>query len=153
MLSYPIGMVGDMFTKMSLHNQMAKGEFQLSRERVAQFANIRVPMYVFAGARDALVAPSTAEHILDVVGSSDKRFEVAPGGHMGVILGSSAQGAVWERAATWLGQRAQAPQGEAAAQPAAKATKPRVRAKAAPGATAMATTPRRRPAARKKAVG
>lgn len=109
MLSYPIGMVGDMFTQVAMHNQMAKGEFRLSRNRVAEFANIRAPLYVFAGARDVLVAPSTAEHILDVVGSSDKRFEVAPGGHMGVILGSSAQSAVWNRAADWLAQHAQAP--------------------------------------------
>lgn len=148
MLSYPIGMVGDMFTKMSLHNQMAKGEFQLSRSRVAEFANIRVPLYVFAGARDALVAPSTAEHILDVVSSSDKRFEVAPGGHMGVMLGASAQGAVWERAANWLAQRSQAPHPPAATQPAAQSAKPRTRAKAA-----ATTTTRRRPAARKQAAG
>lgn len=147
MLSYPMGMVGDMFTKMSLHNQMAKGEFQLSRSRVAQFANIRAPLYVFAGERDALVAPSTAEHILDVVSSSDKRFEVAPGGHMGVMLGASAQGAVWERAAHWLAQRSQAPQNPAAPQPATPSAKPRARAKAA------ATTTRRRPATRKQAAG
>lgn len=109
MLAYPMGMVGDMFTKMSMQNQMAKGEFALSRSRVSQFANITVPLYVFAGAKDVLVAASTAEHILDVVGSSDKRFEVAPGGHMGVMLGASAQGAVWERAANWLEPRSQAP--------------------------------------------
>ncbi len=115
MLAYPIGMVGDVFSQMALRNQMAKWEFVLSRSRVAQFANIQVPLYVFAGAKDVLVAPSTAEHILDVVGSRDKRFDVAPGGHMGVILGSSAQGAVWEPAADWLAQRSQAPRRRPAA--------------------------------------
>lgn len=152
MLAYPIGMVGDMFTKMSLHNQMAKGEFVLSADRVAQFANIQVPMYVFAGAKDVLVAPSTAEHILDVVGSSEKRFEVAPGGHMGVILGSSAQGAVWERAANWLAQRSQAPQSPAPTKPAAKVSRPRARTKTAAADAVTAATPRRRPTARKKAA-
>ena len=90
---------------MAVQNQMAEGRFVLSRERSAEFARITAPLYVFAGATDALVAPSTAAHVLDVVGSTDKRFEVAPGGHMGVILGSSAQGAVWARAADWLQAR------------------------------------------------
>mgnify|MGYP001171458738 FL=1 len=105
MLAYPVGMVGDVLTKMAVQNQMAEGRFVLSRERSAEFARITAPLYVFAGATDALVAPSTAAHVLDVVGSTDKRFEVAPGGHMGVILGSSAQGAVWARAADWLQAR------------------------------------------------
>ncbi len=108
MLAYPIGMVGDMFTKVAMHNQMAKGEFVLSRTRVAQFAHITAPLYVIAGKKDVLVGASTAEHILDVVGSTDTRFEVAPGGHMGVILGSTAQGVVWARAAEWLAQRSPA---------------------------------------------
>jgi len=143
MLSYPIGMVGDMFTKVAMHNQMAKGEFVLARGRVAQFSKIDVPLYVFAGAKDVLVAASTAEHILDVVGSSDKRFEVAPGGHMGVILGSSAQGAVWERAANWLQARSQAP----AVKAVKKSAGTRVRtasAKAPPPAVKAAPVPRRR---------
>lgn len=154
MLAYPIGMVGDMFTKVAMHNQMAKGEFVLARDRVAQFGNIEVPLYVFAGAKDVLVAASTAEHILDVVGSTDKRFEVAPGGHMGVILGSSAQGAVWERAANWLAVRSQAPAGKAVKQ-VAKARKPAARAPRAQAATPDATahpTPRRRKAASKAAA-
>lgn len=142
MLSYPIGMVGDMFTKVAMHNQMAKGEFVLARDRVAQFGNIRVPLYVFAGAKDVLVAASTAEHILDVVNSTDKRFEVAPGGHMGVILGSSAQGAVWERAANWLEVRAQAP----AVKTVKKVAKASARTAPAPVVKA-APVPRRRKAA------
>lgn len=108
MLAYPMGMIGDLVTKMAVENQMAKGEFVLDKRSTARFARIRAPLYVFAGERDHLVAASTAEHILDLVASKDKRFEVAPGGHMGVILGSTAQNAVWRKAADWLAQR-QAP--------------------------------------------
>lgn len=142
MLAYPIGMVGDMFTKVAMHNQMAKGEFVLGKGRSAQFGRITAPIYVFAGSKDVLVGASTAEHVLDVVGSTDKRFEVAPGGHMGVILGSSSQRAVWERAANWLAQRseapttsARAPRKKASAKSAATTTRPR-RPKAAATTTA-----------------
>ncbi|MDT8990230.1 alpha/beta fold hydrolase [Curvibacter sp. APW13] len=140
MLAYPIGMVGDMFTKVAMHNQMAKGEFVLERDRVSQFSRIQAPMYVFAGSKDVLVGASTAEHVLDVVGSTDKRFEVAPGGHMGVILGSSSQRAVWERAANWLEQRSDAPVAAKRRAPARKmastvaAKAPSRRSKAAAGA-------------------
>ncbi|MGQ0711823.1 MAG: alpha/beta fold hydrolase [Rhodoferax sp.] len=108
MLAYPMGMIGDLFTKMAVENQMAKGEFVLDRRTTARFARIRAPLYVFAGERDHLVAASTAEHILDLVASKDKRFEVAPGGHMGVVLGATAQSAVWRQAADWLAERSRA---------------------------------------------
>lgn len=105
MMSYPMGMVGDLLSKMAVQNQMAKGELVLDKRTVARFERIRASLLVFAGERDNLVAASTAEHILDLVSSTDKRFALAPGGHMGVILGSSAQHAVWAQSAAWLGAR------------------------------------------------
>jgi polyhydroxyalkanoate synthase len=47
----------------------------------------------------------TARKLIDLVGSTDKHFEIAPGGHMGVILGSRAQHAVWASSANWLDKR------------------------------------------------
>ena len=32
-------------------------------------------------------------------------FDVAPGGHMGVMLGAAAQGGVWKKSADWLTKR------------------------------------------------
>ncbi len=37
--------------------------------------------------------------------STDAEFRVAPGGHMGVIIGSVAQQAVWLETAEWLARR------------------------------------------------
>jgi polyhydroxyalkanoate synthase len=42
---------------------------------------------------------------VDIVDSEDEEFRIAPGGHMGVILGSKAQGAVWRESADWLAER------------------------------------------------
>ena len=104
MLSYPVGMVGDMLIKVAIDNKLASGEIELGR-RISRFSNIRAAMFVFAGDRDVLVSASTAEGILELVGSKDKRFELAPGGHMGVILGATAQRAVWSKSADWLAKR------------------------------------------------
>ena len=104
MLTYPAGVVADMLVKVVVDNSLAQGEFVLGR-KVSRFARIQAPIFVFAGASDALISASTAEGILDLVGSTDKRFEVAPGGHMGVILGATAQNAVWRKSADWLVKR------------------------------------------------
>lgn len=104
MLSYPAGVVQDMLVRVTVDNKLAKGEIRLG-SKISRFANIQAPLYVFAGKGDALVSPSTARGIIDLVSSTDKRFEVAPGGHMGVILGSKARDNVWKNAADWLVER------------------------------------------------
>jgi polyhydroxyalkanoate synthase subunit PhaC len=101
MLVYPAGVVQDMLVKVTVKNSLVQGEISLGK-KIARFAHITAPIYVFAGATDALVAPETAEVLLDLVGSKDKRFEIAPGGHMGVILGEQAARNVWSQSANWL---------------------------------------------------
>jgi polyhydroxyalkanoate synthase len=42
---------------------------------------------------------------VEIVASKDKDFRIVAGGHMGVIIGSKAQGAVWAQSAEWLAER------------------------------------------------
>lgn len=104
MLPYPAGVLQDFLVKVAVDNRLADGEIDVGR-KVSRFRNIRSAMLVFAGQDDVLVPASTARGILDLVASADKHFELAPGGHMGVILGSAAQRAVWARSADWLVSR------------------------------------------------
>jgi polyhydroxyalkanoate synthase len=131
MLSYPAGVVQDMLIQVAVDNKLAKGEIRLGK-RISRFANISAPLYVFAGETDVLVAPSTARLIMELVGSTDKHFEIAPGGHMGVILGARAQSNVWKKSADWLAARSTTELAKvavpAARKPAAsKSAKPRPR--------------------------
>lgn len=104
MLLYPGGVVQDMAVKVAVDNKLASGEIDIG-DKLARLDRIQCSMLVFAGETDTLVPPSIAERIMDIVASSDKAFYVVPGGHMGVILGSRAQDAVWSEAADWLIQR------------------------------------------------
>ena len=104
MLSYPAGVLQDFLVKVAVDNRLADGEIDVGR-KVSRFRNIRSAMLVFAGQDDVLVPASTARGILDLVASADKHFDLAPGGHMGVIRGSAAQRAVWARSADWLVSR------------------------------------------------
>jgi polyhydroxyalkanoate synthase len=113
----------DFVVKVALANKLAAGEIDVGR-KISRFRRIRSAMLVFAGESDVLVPASTARGILDLVNAQDKTFVLAPGGHMGVILGSGAQAAVWERSADWLVSRSLAQP----ATPAGRATQARSRA-------------------------
>ena len=106
MLLYPGGVIRDMTVRVAVDNDLASGRIVIG-ERVAELRHIESAMLVFAGASDILVKPPIAEKIMDVVASTDTQFHVAPGGHMGVILGSKAQKAVWEKTVHWLAKRSQ----------------------------------------------
>jgi polyhydroxyalkanoate synthase len=107
MLIYPGGVIQDMTVKVIVDNQIASGKIQL-RDSLVEIDKIKSSLLAFAGKTDALVPESVAKQIIDIVGSKDKAFKLAPGGHMGVILGSKAQKFVWAESAAWLAKRSQA---------------------------------------------
>lgn len=104
MLAYPGRLIQDMFVKFAIDNDLSRGSVELDG-RTVDFGRIQSSVLVFAGASDTLVAPDAAKKSLDLVASEDKKYLVAPGGHMGVLAGSKAQAAVWAVAADWLAER------------------------------------------------
>lgn len=107
MLLYPGGVIRDMTVKIAVDNKLAAGTIEVG-DRVAEIGRITCPLLAFAGETDRLVSPAVAGKLVDVVASTDKEFRVAPGGHMGVILGSRAQSMVWAQSAEWLAERSAA---------------------------------------------
>jgi len=101
MLVYPAGVVQDMLVNVAVDNKLSTGEIPLGK-KVSKFKNISASLLAFAGEKDVLVSASTARRIMDLVSMEDRHFEIAPGGHMGVILGSAAQRVVWAKTAAWL---------------------------------------------------
>jgi polyhydroxyalkanoate synthase len=104
MLRYPGGVLKDMLGSAVVENQLAKGKMTVG-ERVAEIDSIESSLLAFAGETDNLVPPDVAQKIVDVVATDDVEFRVAPGGHMGVIIGRMAQNAVWVESAAWLATR------------------------------------------------
>ncbi len=130
MLRYPGGVLKDMAGGVLSENQLASGKLQI-RDKLAEVDTIKSSLLAFAGERDNLVPPEVAERAVELVAATDKEFRVAPGGHMGVIIGSKAQGAVWKESADWLAKRSAAKP----LRPKRKATvkkKAKVKAKARP---------------------
>ncbi|RLQ22715.1 alpha/beta fold hydrolase [Seongchinamella sediminis] len=106
MLRYPGGVLQDMAGGVVMENQIARGKVEL-HDKLAEIDRIESSLLAFAGERDNLVPAEVAERIVELVASRDKEFRLAPGGHMGVIIGSKAQGAVWAESADWLVPRSQ----------------------------------------------
>lgn len=119
MLVYPAGMVQDMIVRVAVDNKLAAGEIEVGN-KISRFKNISASMLVFAGESDVLVPSPIAQRIMDLVPTTDKRFGVAPGGHMGVILGSKAQKHVWAESAEWLAARSMKPKRSASVKTARK---------------------------------
>ncbi len=104
MLLYPGGVIKDMAVKVVRDSQLAKGRVDVG-DQVAQLDKIKSSLLAFAGDTDILVPAEIARQIVDIVATRDKEFRVAPGGHMGVIIGSKAQDAVWAESVEWLATR------------------------------------------------
>ena len=107
MLMYPGGVLKDMAVTVLGDNQLAKGRVEVG-DNVAELSKIKSNFLAFAGKTDHLVPPAIAEKSVEIVASKDKKFRIAPGGHMGVIIGSKAQSAVWAESAAWLAGRSSA---------------------------------------------
>jgi polyhydroxyalkanoate synthase subunit PhaC len=122
MMLYPGGVVRDFMIRFAVDNKLAKGKVKIG-EKFSDLGNITANMLVFAGETDHLVPASMARKSLKMVASQDKSFLLAPGGHMGVILGSKAREHVWQRAADWL-----RPHSQLTSEPVSKAPKTTARA-------------------------
>ena len=104
MLMYPGGILKDMAVKVLRDNQLAKGKIEVG-DRLAELDRIQSSLLAFAGETDHLVPPDIAKKSVEIIASKDKDFRIVAGGHMGVIIGSKAQGAVWAQSAEWLAER------------------------------------------------
>ena len=104
MLAYPGRLVQDMFVKFAIDNDLSRGSIELDGQ-IMEFSRITCSVLIFAGQTDTLVTPDAARKSLELVASEDKQYQLAAGGHMGVLAGSKAQDQVWSVAADWLDTR------------------------------------------------
>ena len=112
MLLYPGGVIKDMAVKVVGQGQLARGKVEVG-DNLAELDRIESNLLAFAGETDILVPAEIAEKIVDIVASEDREFRLAPGGHMGVIIGSKAQNAVWAESVDWLAKRSGATRAKA----------------------------------------
>ena len=103
-IDYPGEAFRQVLNDFMLGNKFKDGTWEFAG-KVADLSVITCPVLAFAGRTDNVVPPAAAKELLTLLGSTDKSFVEAPGGHMGVCAGREAPRAVWLPSARWLAAR------------------------------------------------
>ena len=146
MTAYPGRSFGQLYHRFAKGNALATGAVEIGDHEVA-LADIAAPTLVFAGATDGIAPVEAVRAVLPLLsGARDVRFEIVPGGHLGMLTGRAARGTTWQVLDEWIAQWSDAV-GEP---PAKKATTEKTAAKKAPAKkTAAKKAPAKKTAAKK----
>lgn len=100
--AYPGRTFGQLYHRMFRANDLASGHLDLGGRRIA-LADVDVPVLVVAGADDTIAPVRAVEHVTELLPNAPSvRFEVAPGGHLGVLTGGGARTTTWPIVDTFL---------------------------------------------------
>jgi polyhydroxyalkanoate synthase subunit PhaC len=159
MIAYPGRTFGQLYHRILKGNQLATGVVKMDDRREISLADIEVPMLVFAGANDGIAPVRSIQPMVDLVaGAPSVRFEVVPGGHLGMLTGRDSRTTTWPIIDDFLDEHA-TPSGvptkkspakkspakkSATKKAAAKKTARKTAKKAAPRADAIGSNPSRR---------
>jgi polyhydroxyalkanoate synthase len=102
MVAYPGRTMGQLYHRLFRANDLADGKVDLDG-RTIDLAAIDVPVLVVAGDSDTIAPQKSVARLPELLtGSRDVRFEVAPGGHLGVLTGRAARTASWPLLDEWV---------------------------------------------------
>ena len=135
MIAYPGRTFGQLYHRFVKGNSLAGGTMEVG-ERTVDLARVDVPVLVFAGNTDGIAPLPAVRAVVGLLtGSPDVRFEVVPGGHLGMLTGRAARGTTWQVLDEWVAQwsgRVPAPAKEAKKAPAKRTAAKKAPAKKAP---------------------
>jgi polyhydroxyalkanoate synthase len=153
MIAYPGRTFGQLYHRLLKGNALVEGTFDLG-DRTISVADISMPVLVFAGANDAIAPVGAVKSLVPLLtGSPDVRFEIVPGGHLGMLTGRAARTSTWPIIDAWVDEwTAQPPAAPAPAartrrttkRAAKKTPKKKATTKQSPPETPLGTNPRRR---------
>jgi polyhydroxyalkanoate synthase len=102
MVAFPGRTFGQIYHRFFRANDLADGTVTLT-DRVISLADVRVPTLVIAGASDAIAPEPAVRRLTSVlVNAPEVRFEVCPGGHLGVLTGRRARDTTWRHIDAFL---------------------------------------------------
>jgi polyhydroxyalkanoate synthase len=95
MTAYPGRTFGQLYHRLLKGNQLATGVVRMDHREIA-LADVTVPMLVVAGGDDSIAPVAAIEPMLELVpNAASVRFEVVPGGHLGMLTGRRARTTTW----------------------------------------------------------
>jgi polyhydroxyalkanoate synthase len=157
LIAYPGRTFGQMYHRMVKKNQLRNGVVEYDGREI-RVDSITLPVLVFAGNTDGIAPINSVRRLVDLLPNAEEvRFEIVPGGHLGMLTGRGARHTTWvvmdEWISTWSTPDAPAPRKarksptkksaakkSAAKKTAAKKTTKKTTAKKTTGTGARSTT-------------
>jgi polyhydroxyalkanoate synthase len=113
MIAYPGRTFGQLYHRFVKGNALVAGTFDLgdvtgepeAQGRTVSFADITAPVLVFGGATDGIAPVASVKAVVPLLGGSPEvRFEIVPGGHLGMLTGRAARTTTWTVLDEWIDQ-------------------------------------------------
>jgi polyhydroxyalkanoate synthase len=102
MTAYPGRTFGQLYHRFVKGNALATGRMEVG-DRTVDLGAITVPVLVFAGNTDGIAPLAAVRAVVPLLtGSPEVRFEVVPGGHLGMLTGRAARGTTWQVIDEWV---------------------------------------------------
>ncbi len=104
MIAYPGRTFGQLYHRLLKGNALVDGTFEVGA-RTLSVAAITAPVLVFAGAADGIAPVASVKASVPLLtGARDVRFEIVPGGHLGMLTGRKARTSTWLVLDEWVDQ-------------------------------------------------
>ena len=85
-----------------LGSDIGRQETLTFKQGPVRLENVKVPLLTIVAEQDHIVPKASALAGIDRIGSKQKRTEILPGGHIGVVVGGTARRRLWPTLLTWL---------------------------------------------------
>ncbi len=104
MIAYPGRSFGQLYHRMLKANQLLTGKVDLSGHEI-DVSKIRHPVLIFAGNTDGIAPIKAVKALVGLLpNAKEVRFEIVPGGHLGMLTGRAARGTTWVTMDEWIEQ-------------------------------------------------
>ena len=104
MIAYPGRTFGQLYHRFVRGNALVQGSIDFG-DRVIELADITAPVLVFGGATDGIAPTPAVKAVVPLLtGAADVRFEIVPGGHLGMLTGRRARDTTWRVLDEWIDQ-------------------------------------------------
>lgn len=104
MIAYPGRTFGQLYHRFIKGNALVNGRFRLG-ERTIDLDHLVAPTLVFAGSTDGIAPVPAVRAVLPLLSNSrEVRFEIVPGGHLGMLTGRAARATTWRVMDEWIDQ-------------------------------------------------
>jgi len=104
MIAYPGRTFGQLYHRFVRGNGFKTGSLAFG-DRTIELASIHVPVLIFAGANDGIAPVASVQALASLLPNAEEvRFEVVPGGHLGMLTGRAARRTTWMTMDEWVAQ-------------------------------------------------